>query len=1517
MKGKEKIFLVMFIFVAMVLLVFYPIKDGKYVFTSQEVYSYELNNTSQILIFGEKEMGFGISSKGDLIAQTEDNLTIYISEQDGNVIIDPLLFDVEFLKKQGYNSSILPVVIFMDCSGGSSGIGVQQATSSNTIFAEVKNELSNYVSTIKSDIVMFCAVAADLNKSNITTIASLNFVKGVYLDAKYYYNLNESVPRIYADEVWNLTDINNKPINGSGITTAILDTGIDFNHPDFYGKNITWKSFIIFSDTEDFNGHGTHCASIASGTGNASNRTFTGVAPGADLAIGVVLYSQGFGYLSQILNGIEWVIDPNGDGNYSDHFDVLSMSLGISWNGDGTDPLSEAVDFAVENGVVVVVAAGNVGQEGMFTVGMPAVAKKVITVGAFDKYTNETASFSSAGPTRDSRLKPDVIAPGVDICAANSSNGWLGLRYGKSCGNEYYMAISGTSMATPHVAGAAALLLQAHPDWTPEIIKSVFISTAEDISGSVYKKGAGLINVQKAIDAEFYTNPPTLDFGILTNEDNKSINLKITNLEDYELSLNLTPDMIVGDFGDNYTDAIELNITNVMLLPGQSSIVKITLNANDSMRGLYSGKLLIESNNSSYSLPISFLRYAKLTVGVADGDKLLKPIAIILYNTSNYSNRQMVLNYPLFGLEFGYNYTFILPEGKYNFIVVGSVGDEAKEYNYIFGENVSLNYGDAVTRVFNIEEEPVVYYPNKSFDNTILKLEQLQFILRCNFDGEFYRLQYFMLNEFQNSTGRFFTSPKVCSGGEIYLQFYGTPTLRNGLMTLQDEYYFGGWRIANPGQKTYLSLEPVSLIKIYYDIPGYFNYSDFTYLYWFYPVRHFSATNFWLSPIWFSEFGIWRKIQVPLERTLYLVGDNWKLRPMTTINYFPKLSYTQFEWTRPTDILINSTPKNLSFHLGKSPYLPASFKNSKEGNALYLKTTGPLVNGIDNSYIYRNQGYFTTPLPKVFIYHNGALLFNYTKHNYWSSFSYLTYDLTGEYIVNFTIPLRYPIQKNIIITQRISLDNIDINPPILKELNYTPAFRLNNTLNVSLVFEDENNISSVVVESRFKNENWTMLNISQFGNKYSFEIPIVMEKPIDLRINATDEYGNWIFYEITNAAIPYISTNLNISADKVEYYPGDVVRFNGSLFVNESDAFGFVIKYKVDGGDKKVLYTTFDKWNKFKSNFTIPQDIIKNYTMLDIIFEGSGAYSPVNLSKRITVRIPFNITTQKQEYKVLFNDNFDIVFTIKNLFNYTDEYSMSYTTNLKNALINLDKAFNLSAFENKTIMAHVELTNAELGIYTFNISISEKNITYSRNITYTILISKPSSGGGGGTGGGGAVLTVVEEEPIISIENVLPEEVYEFEKSFDFAIAAIKFKSEIKKGGIEITKNVEPPLKLDNAYTYFEIKTYNLSEEDVEYATILFNVSKQWLKENGLDKNEIGLFRLINNNWEEQYTELVNEDEDYVYYSAKVEGFSYFAISTKKETSPFYLILEHIEKYYAGKISFWEVLKLISNYYFM
>ncbi|MFI6486165.1 S8 family serine peptidase [Streptomyces sp. NPDC050564] len=341
----------------------------------------------------------------------------------------------------------------------------------------------------------------------------------VWLDGAVKADLAESNAQIGTPKAWEAG------LTGKGVTVAVLDTGVDTGHPDLTDRVSQTKSFIDGQEVADRNGHGTHVTSTVGGSGAASGGTEKGVAPGATLAVGKVLSDQGSGSESQIIAGMEWAARDV-------HAKVISMSLGSTEASDGTDPMAEAVDtLSKETGALFVIAAGNTGAPS--SIGSPGAADSALTVGAVDS-EDQAAYFTSAGPRYgDNALKPDLSAPGVDILAARSQ---------LVSGNGYYTSMSGTSMATPHVAGVAALLAEKHPDWTGDRLKDALMSTSKQLDASAYVLGSGRVSVPDAIDAAVTaTGSADLGFYSWPYDANKPVTKTVTysNSSDRAVELSL------------------------------------------------------------------------------------------------------------------------------------------------------------------------------------------------------------------------------------------------------------------------------------------------------------------------------------------------------------------------------------------------------------------------------------------------------------------------------------------------------------------------------------------------------------------------------------------------------------------------------------------------------------------------------------------------------------------------------------------------------------------------------------------------------------------------------------------------------------------------------------------------------------------------------------------------------------------------------------------------------------------
>ena len=341
------------------------------------------------------------------------------------------------------------------------------------------------------------AIAVNATPELIEQLSTRDDVKSIEIDSQMHmieeYSTHVSqgqidratseIKRINATKAWELG------MDGTGINVSVIDTGIYATHPDISGRVIKWIDYINSSQIlpYDDNGHGTHVAGTVGGNG-AGGMT-TGVAPNVSLFVAKVLNYHGDGDSSDVISAIEWSV--------LNKADIISLSLG-----GGRDlVMKETINNAISAGVTVIAAAGNSGP-GAGTISYPAGEKNVIAVGAVDSLDN-IRSFSSRGPITvdgEELIKPDVSAPGVCINSLSNSEG-------------YAYCWSGTSMATPHVSGTVALILQAArkngSNLSPAQIKNILETAIIDlgITGKDKTFGAGRINVFAAIAPSIIANP--------------------------------------------------------------------------------------------------------------------------------------------------------------------------------------------------------------------------------------------------------------------------------------------------------------------------------------------------------------------------------------------------------------------------------------------------------------------------------------------------------------------------------------------------------------------------------------------------------------------------------------------------------------------------------------------------------------------------------------------------------------------------------------------------------------------------------------------------------------------------------------------------------------------------------------------------------------------------------------------------------------------------------------------------
>ena len=497
------------------------------------------------------------------------------------------------------------------------------------------------------------SIAGTVELERLHELVKLPRVVFVELDGVLGIQMQDVVPAHGVDLVWQDTGY-----TGAGVTMAIIDTGIDGNHTaldDLDDDNATNDPKIVaFYDAinnpgatngseifpYDDNGHGTHCAGITAGTG-APDYQHIGVAPQANLVGVKVLDGGGSGSFAAVMAGLDWTVETRHDFNIR----AASMSLGaltgaIEWTSSEEESVNRMANEMVRAGVTLFIAAGNSG--GSATIGTPGSAEDVITVGSLDKDT-AIAVYSSQGPTEEGRVKPNLAFVGSSVNAPDANTG------------DGYVALSGTSMATPGAAGVAVLMYQANPDLSPFDVRNIMQETstyrqchymlanepcAEDLipknrQNNVY--GHGHVNAQPAVEeAANYYYELSLSLNVTLSSE-VGVDNRVHIGQGGSLTFNLAGDVQrvqwrTWDMRDNWMDLAEYGVGDDQFSVTHSLLVdRLRFLPNNTVEG--DQVILVRAvsgDRASTNLAVGIHIMGEDKVGVATSDSSLTFVIIIL-----------------------------------------------------------------------------------------------------------------------------------------------------------------------------------------------------------------------------------------------------------------------------------------------------------------------------------------------------------------------------------------------------------------------------------------------------------------------------------------------------------------------------------------------------------------------------------------------------------------------------------------------------------------------------------------------------------------------------------------------------------------------------------------------------------------------------------------------------------------------------------------------------------------------
>ncbi len=983
-----------------------------------------------------------------------------------------------------------------------------------------------------------------------------------------------------------------------------------------------------------------HCASIAAGTGEASSYAYVGVAPGALLLNGKVLDNYGSGWNSWIINGIEWAVDQSAD--------IISMSLSIDISGDGTDPLSLAIDWAYDQGIVCTVAAGNDGEEGMFSVDIPAVAKKVIAVGSTTK-SDEISDFSSQGPTTDYRIKPDVCAPGSNIAAARASSTSLG-----SPIDSYYTILSGTSMATPHTAGAAALMLQIHPDWNPLMIKSALMGNTKLLSYEhLWRQGAGRIDVAKAINTTILIIEPSSSLGLIELGETLDTTLSLMNLASTPTMINLSTYTLCDGIETNY---VSLNDTSLTIPANSNASISLKIGPLDANapEGWYEGWINISNSQNNKTAPYLFMCMSSITVTVYDVDDTTPIYALIAL--THYPNMSLIQIQDTSG---GNSALFPLKSGDYAlcaqmaWIDNGNLGQQDYSRMFMLEKNITVPKYSNLDISLSLAEAQIHTIPtiDSSGNNLIVHSYTQYFCGGPQTVGAFFNLSEWQLGASWwaldlNISHLTFYSTKYTPPDRLCeaLGFYAHDQLFSEVYLVPLKY----WNVSSLPDVLGCPKSEFAIYDVFYDMPETYPEGGLVTMSKFWFTWDYLGLN--AGQEWWEYFPPIHKVQAGINATYYLAPGNGTFSGSYMVDYEGFSSFfngPREEWSigrhdPPPQIPLNKSETG-NITLGRfsfAPYHPGLNLSILDlGTEFLLNLTGDIWRNLTWPHVWSErfspQHGYISPYPHYYanfdlfingtLYEQGQLNGNQGYNNlpfiYDPPF-YLDVDWCGineswtitgvntSVFLQLNLPSLATLYSNTTYNLAFSLGGADSTPPLLNGIfcptNFTPGEDI--FINFTTL-ETGSGISYHYLKYSFDNgETW---QLASYENPY-YRVPCIEADALSLGIFVMDYAGNVILFHSKPVALcnkVKLDLPLEISA-----FTGDPIIISGDLTTLEGNGLpGMTVFLNND----KITYTMTDDTGNFI--FSLPPiDVPGDYTY-NITSASAGLYNQQEIS--ITLRI--------------------------------------------------------------------------------------------------------------------------------------------------------------------------------------------------------------------------------------------------------------------------------------------------------